>query len=437
MVTKPNLYLLPTAYGAGKVYSVLPAGGIGDFTFSRPTNATRINKDGLIEVVGGNMPRLNYPMIDGVVSGCPSLLLEPARTNLVTHSEDFSDASWFKRQITISTNEIISPDGTLNAYKIYDTSDNNIHGFNETVTTTANTPYNVSVFVKKGTLRYVALQQYYNISNGSIAFFDLENGTLVYSQTLMSSTITFSIYNEKIESYGNGWYRISATFTSSESMDLGIVFANSQWSSGTAYNNYYVGSGDYLYAWGFQLEQGSYPTSYIPTNGSATTRNAETCNGAGDANTFNDSEGVLFAEVSALDESLLAISLSDGTTSNDVILFYYLNRIYLEINNSLTSISIFKSDIGSSNSNKIALKYKSGDVAMFLNGFEILTSTNAISLSGLDRINFDYGNGSYDFYGNTKQIQYFDSVLNDTELEYMTSYRSFNEMARELLYTIE
>ena len=48
--------------------------------------------------------------------------------------------------------------------------------------------------------------------------------------------------------------------------------------------------------WGAQLEESSYPTSYIPTNGTAITRAAETANGSGDAATFNDSEGVLMAE---------------------------------------------------------------------------------------------------------------------------------------------
>ena len=143
------------------------------------------------------------------------------------------------------------------------------------------------------------------------------------------------------------------------------------------------------------------------------------------------------AEISTFDENLLAISLSNGATSNSVVLFYYLNRIYLEINNSLTNVSIFKGGIGSSNSNKIALKYKSGDISMFFNGYEILTSTNAISLSGLDRINFDYGNGSYDFYGKTKQLQYFQTALTDSELEELTSWTSFTDMAEGQLYTIE
>ena len=56
-----------------------------------------------------------------------------------------------------------------------------------------------------------------------------------------------------------------------------------------------------VYVFGLQIEQGSYPTSYIPTNGSAVTRSAETANGSGDASTFNDSEGVLMVEISALD----------------------------------------------------------------------------------------------------------------------------------------
>ena len=52
--------------------------------------------------------------------------------------------------------------------------------------------------------------------------------------------------------------------------------------------------------WGFQLEQSSFPTSYIPTTEGSATRSAETANNSGDASTFNDSEGVLMAEISAL-----------------------------------------------------------------------------------------------------------------------------------------
>jgi hypothetical protein len=73
----------------GTLYSVLPSDGTGDFDFTRSGDATRINKEGLIETVGNNVPRLNYPLIDGVVSGCPSLLLEPKELIYCLFSNDF------------------------------------------------------------------------------------------------------------------------------------------------------------------------------------------------------------------------------------------------------------------------------------------------------------------------------------------------------------
>ena len=111
---------------AGKIYSLKPTDGTGDFDFTRSGSATRINKDGLIELVSSNVPRLNYPLIDGVVSGCPSLLLEPARTNLLTYSEDFSNAYWTKSNVSL-TSGFISPDGTANAFKLVENNSTGAH----------------------------------------------------------------------------------------------------------------------------------------------------------------------------------------------------------------------------------------------------------------------------------------------------------------------
>ena len=113
-MAKPKLALIPAAQG-DKFYSVLPSSGVGDFDFSRSGSATRINSQGLIETVADGVSRLNYPLIDGKVVGCPSHLLEPQRTNLITYSEDFSNASWVKDATSIVSNEITSPDGSLNA----------------------------------------------------------------------------------------------------------------------------------------------------------------------------------------------------------------------------------------------------------------------------------------------------------------------------------
>ena len=420
-MAKPKLALIPAAQGSDKLFSVLPSSGVGDFDFIRPSSATRINSKGLIEEVATKESRLNYSMIDGKVVGCPHHILEPQRTNLVQYSEDFSNVWWLKIGTSIVSNSTISPDGSLNASKIVEDTSNGTHILYKNNVTTGAGINTLSVKVKANGRNWVLL---YDAEQGEAVYFDLENGV---SGSTIGSPDDYSI-----TALPNGWYDISLTTTATLRVDFQIYLAESDG------DNSYTGDGTSgIYVWGAQLEVGSYATSYIPTNGSTVTRSAEVANGSGDAATFNDSEGVLMAEISALDEGLLAISLSNGTTSNDVVLFYYLNRIYLEINNSLTNVSIFKGGIGSSNSNKIALKYKSGNISMFFNGYEILTSTNAISLSGLDRINFDYGNGNYDFYGSTKQIQYFDSALNDSDLEKLTSWVSFSDMANGQLYTIQ
>jgi hypothetical protein len=50
-----SLLLTPNAYKEGKLYSVIPSDGSGDFTFTRATTATRVNSDGLVELVPYNL----------------------------------------------------------------------------------------------------------------------------------------------------------------------------------------------------------------------------------------------------------------------------------------------------------------------------------------------------------------------------------------------
>ena len=82
--------------------------------------------------------------------------------------------------------------------------------------------------------------------------------------------------------------------------------------------------------------------------------------------------------------------------------------------------------------NKISVKYKQNDFALWVNGFELATDTSGITPIGLSELSFDRGDGALDFYGKTKEIGYYDTALTDEELEYLTSYRSLNELVTEL-----
>jgi hypothetical protein len=178
--------------------------------------------------------------------------------------------------------------------------------------------------------------------------------------------------------------------------------------------------------WGGQQEVGAFQTSYIPTTSSTVTRNADVCDNAGTSATFNDAEGVLFAEIAALanDGSNRSISISNGTTSNQIVIRYSstANQVtaYITDGGVITAqLNYTLSDALSYN--KIALKYKVNDVALWVNGTEVATDTSATMPSGFDELKFSRGDGINDFYGKCKQLIYFNEALEDAELTALTT----------------
>jgi hypothetical protein len=423
-MAKPKLALIPAAQGS-KFYSVLPSSGVGDFDFTRSGSATRINSQGLIESVASGVSRLNYPMIDGVVKGCPHHILEPQRTNLLPYSEDFSQSTgWASSgKPSVESNVIISPDGTLNATRL-SFGNNNTLRVNPELTFTND--YSYSIFVKKDIGSFVTIYCAF-FTTSIIVGFDLDNGTC---QT-----------GGVIEKYGNDWYRLSVSKNVTGDADKSgyfYLYSTQTLGSTTSIN------GNKLYVWGAQVEDSGYPTSYIPNYGNAAgvTRSVETANGAGDASTFNDSEGVLMAEISALADDLVAegISISDETIGNRVVIFKWTTTNSIKVRVASGGTNYFDKTISVSDIttiNKIAIKYKQNDFSLWLNGIELETDTSGITPIGLSKLNFNGATSPSAFYGNTKQIQYYDSALTDSELETLTSWVSFQDMAEGQLYTIE
>lgn len=420
----PNLALIPSGYKAGKIYSVLPTNGVGDFNFARGSVATRINSSGLIEEVASNVPRLNYPMIDGVVKGCPHHILEPQRTQRIQYSEDFS--YWtIGGSVTVTDNQAISPDGTLNATLIYPLSNSsNVGLYTSSSSSTIGT---VSCFVKSSGKDFALLGTDNNANYYCV--FDLANETVVYEATN---------YEGKIEKYPNGWYRISSTYVSSTAQGFPFIGVADN-SGGTVIAD----SDNGILIFGMQYEHEAFKTSYIPNYGTSggVTRSAETANGSGSAATFNSEQGVLMFEGSALDESdtnYRALSLSDGTSSNRVQIWLWNDGTIFTYIVAQGSTSYTRFDnVNSSNINKILISYKQNKFSTFINGIKTFSDVIGNTPTGLNNIRFSDTNSSADFYGNIKQLQYFDTALTDSELEKISSWVSFQEMAEGQLYTIE
>ena len=434
-MAKPKLALIPATQGS-KLYSVLPADGVGDFNFSRNSAATRINKDGLIETVAVGKSRLNYPLIDGVVNGCPSHLLEPQRTNLITYSEDFSNTAWSKTNTSITSDAVISPDGTLNADSIVGNGASGLHYVLNSVTVLSGQDYTFSIFAKVGTNNFFQLNMGgAQFGSSNYCNFNLSNGTI--------GSFGNTTSNRFIEKLGDGWYRVGFTSTtfSGGSANFFPMLITSATSSFLETNTLDTS----VQIYGAMLEQDSYPTSYIPTSGSAVTRVAETANGAGDASTFNDSEGVLMAEISAFsdDSSFKLFGINSGGTGNDIVILGYSNVANtLYVNTKIGSTSVI-SDTGQSidqkSFNKISVKYKSGSNSIYVNGFKLASNTNTFTPTGtqLNELQFSYYTNTLNFYGSAKQIQYFDSALNDSDLEKITSWTSFTDLANGQTYSIK
>jgi hypothetical protein len=437
-MAKPNLALIPATIG-DKVYSILPSDGVGDFDFDRadgssPTGVTRINAQGLIEQVASGVNRLNYSLLDGEVVGCPHLLLEPQRVNRQVYSEQIDDVLWSKVNTTVTANQIISPSGEYNADKVQRTSTSSSY-ITDSASKSASSQLDIttSMFVKKGEGDFFAIRQQGIYPNRGEVKYQFSTNTI----TTSVAGSDFTVVDSSVEDYGNGWIRLSATFNTDAHSTVGTLFSPRA-TDGTV-DASDTSDSAYAYVWGVQVEEGSYPTSYIKTDGSQNTRVAETCNGSGNADTFNDSEGVLMAEISALSNDITnrIISVSDGSGSNRVLVKFDNSSNLIQgtctVGTDQASLLYYTNDI--TINSKVLFLYKSNDFQLWVDGFKRDFDTNGTTPSGLDRLNFDNSSGGSKFYGNTKQIQYFDTT--DIDLEQLTSWDSFRAMAEGQLYTIE
>ena len=371
------------------------------FTFARSSSATRVDNEGLIKSTDSGFARIDF-----LNNTSGHLLLEPQSTNKVTVSEDFSNSVWVKSNSTVSLSSISTPNGDLNSYKLVESDTNSSPHI--TFGNSSTSDMSFSVFAKSAERTFVQLQAA-GVGNTDCVF-DLSNGTILIEEANATANI---------KNYGNGWYRCSVSYSASGTNNSVIKLYNG--------GDSYQGDGSSgLYIWGAQLEELSYPTSYIATTGSAVTRAAETCNSAGNSTVFDSTEGVFYAEISALasDSTAKEITLSDGTTNNRIIISYNTaNQIRINYRKASSNIFDQTKTISITESNKVAVKYKLDDFSFFVNGAKVASSTSGsvMSANTLTKLNFDDGSGSFDFYGKVKNIQVYNTALTDAELIELTS----------------
>jgi hypothetical protein len=396
-MTNPKLALIPSGYKTATVYSILPNNADGDFAYERNGSATRVRKDGLIEEVVDDTPRLDW-----LNSDCPSLLLEPQRTNIQAYSENFSGAAWTPSLVTITANSSICPNGELTAYKLETTS--SVGSLNGFLQITANTEYTYSLFVKADTTSICKIELYDTISSSRYFY-----GTVIFD--MATETISTSLATASFDKLDGGWYRLKMTATSPNPL-LG--------STGVQISLTQAGS---IFIWGAQMEAGGYATSYIKNvddiNG--VTRLKDECFNGGDADLFDITEGTFFVDSYVYNSgNFTTISLSDGSVSNRLILIFqnYGTQVRVLSSGGVDSYLNLNFD----QRNKIAVTFKENEYKFFINGALVGSDTSATVPSGMDRLNFSNNTNVLNhFEGKVYDTRVYDRVLTEAEAITLTT----------------
>lgn len=394
LADEAKLLLIPSGYKSGKVYSVFPTDGDGDFTFSRSGNASRVNPGGYIETDGTNIPR-----IDHTGGGCPTLLLEPQRTNLQVYSEQFDSAVWTKSRTTITANNTISPNGELTADKLTGTGTGSSYVYDGISLTSGNT-YTISIFVKPiASISSFAINVFGGVGT---AYFNLVDKTI--------GTITGDFTSSKIEDYGNGWLRLSGTLTLSSATGTKNI--------GYGLFNF---NGDQYYLFGAQVEQGSYPTSYIASTSGLITRQKDICINGGDADLFDITEGSFFVDVLPFNNGTVnTISLSNGTFSQRILIQFQSNGTQVRLYSN-GGVSNYQT-ITFNQRNKILVTFKLNEYKFYINGSLGSTDTSATVPIGLDRVNFSNSAANSNFFpGKVHDTRVYNKVLTQSEAIQLTT----------------
>ena len=329
------------------------------------------------EVTKNNLARVDY---DGTAS---SLLVEPQRTNLVTYSEDFSNSSWQKNSATV-TSGFTSADGTENAYRLQGT----VIGSNiKSDLIHIGAGYgSLSIYVRS------------SLSNQKFKLNWTDGGAGIVSSTEFTATNEWVRYEFSNEIYASSFdHKIIST---TENLDIEIFAA--------------------------QFELGSYPTSYIPTDGGTVTRNQDIFTRDGIGSLINSTEGVLFLEASALSNDGTSRCISIFQNGSNFIKFLYSassNRVdFVAFSGGNVSCNITKVINNTTENTKFALKWKVNDFALWIDGTEVGTDLSGDAPLGMDKMYFtDEGGSGSKFFGKVKQLQVFKTALTDAQLTSLTS----------------
>jgi hypothetical protein len=389
-------------------------------TFTRASSATRVNSSGTIVTASTDVARIDY---DPVTLACKGLLIEEARTNLLTYSEQFDNAAWTKSRTTISANATTAPDGAVTADTIIeDTTASNTHQCNLTTSSlTSGTAYTVSLFVKAASgTRYIAL------TLGGTAYASAVTAVFTLNESVAPSVTGSG--TGAIQNVGNGWFRVSLTATAQASGTALLIYYLSN--AATAGGLTYTGDGTSgVYIWGAQLEAGAFASSYIPTTSAQVTRAADAASitGTNFSSWYRQDEGSFLLDASligtAAPGALSLLSFQNAGVTDYMSIRQVAASVgadLLVVNNSSITVDTVTTAFTAGQRKVFTVGYANNNLSYVANGTVIENDTScAFPTTNAQtemQINFG-GASSYHIY----RIAYYPSRLSSATLQALST----------------
>jgi hypothetical protein len=390
-------------------------------TFTRASTATFVGSDGLIQSAAVNAARFDH---DPVTLASKGLLIEESRTNLLLQSQTFG-TTWTAANLNTTgtpayLNVATAPDGTTTADKIIGTVAVSTHQFRQSVTLVSGTVYSITCYFKAAEQQFASIAAF-GVANGSADWVSLFN---------ISSSPAAGTFNgftsTSVTSSGNGWVRCTVVFTATASGSLEIRLGGASAASGIN-PHIYLGDGTSgIFAWGAQLEAGTFPTSYIPTTTASVVRSVDLCSITGSDFTlvYNESEHTLFAEVSAMSHANFGsyLSFDNGTVGEQSALAGFPSPNTTNcfvVDNSTTQASVSRS-VTLNQNNKIAAAMKINSFQVTVNN--VLGTQDTVGTMPTATI-FKIGRAwnAATISGTYKQIKVFKKRLDNAKLQTLTT----------------
>lgn len=395
-------------------------------TFTRSTTGTYVGSDGLIKTAAVNEPRFDHNPLTRESLG---LLIEEARTNTVTYSQDFSNAAWGKTNTTITSNAVVGLDGATTAAKLVESATTGIHTIQTGVVW--DTYKSCTLFAKQAERFWIAIGMYDTARGWVDTYFNLSTGTIGNN----GNTSAIGGY-VSIQSFPNGWYKLTIGRQANAGSTFRILV--SQTNGTITYNgdsNSYAGDGSSgVYIWGAQVETGSFSTSYIPTTASTVTRAADVASitGTNFSSWYRQNEGTIVTNLrNTIDKNFQfpwTIS-AGGSASSNISPRMQASAPRLRILFNFNGISSTTGAIDSTfttgkfavgflglNTTSTSLYYSENGASVSSNTFTNVVSTN-------DTIAFGYyfnNSGAGYYTGTISRLTYYQTRLPDTTLQALT-----------------